>query len=145
MHADVQAAPNKSIILLHACAHNPTGVDPTEAQWREISQLVKEKQHFPFFDMVRVLHSRVFCAELMVPVCPWFRRPIRALPPATSTRTHLLCGTSLRRVTRWCSASRLPRCDCSPMRYMRALQDVDANLPARTWACTASVSVHSPS
>lgn len=38
-------------MLLHACAHNPTGVDPTQEQWREISDLVKEKKLFPFFDM----------------------------------------------------------------------------------------------
>jgi hypothetical protein len=31
---------------------NPTGVDPTEAQWRELSDLVKSKKHFAFFDMV---------------------------------------------------------------------------------------------
>jgi len=37
--------------LLHACAHNPTGIDPTEAQWTEISDIVKEKKLFPFFDM----------------------------------------------------------------------------------------------
>lgn len=43
-------APNGSIILLHACAHNPTGVDPTPEQWREIAALMKEKKHFPFFD-----------------------------------------------------------------------------------------------
>ncbi|KAL2005687.1 hypothetical protein VTN00DRAFT_10180 [Thermoascus crustaceus] len=49
--ADLKAAPNKSIILLHACAHNPTGVDPTEAQWRQISDVMKEKEHFAFFDM----------------------------------------------------------------------------------------------
>ena len=36
---------------MHACAHNPTGVDPTPAQWRDISDLVKEKKLFPFFDM----------------------------------------------------------------------------------------------
>lgn len=29
----------------------PTGVDPTHAQWREISDLVKDKKHIPFFDM----------------------------------------------------------------------------------------------
>ncbi|KAK1923139.1 putative aspartate aminotransferase mitochondrial precursor [Papiliotrema laurentii] len=51
MKADIKAAPEGSIILLHACAHNPTGVDPTEAQWRELSDIVKEKKHFPFFDM----------------------------------------------------------------------------------------------
>lgn len=38
-------------MLLHACAHNPTGVDPTEAQWKAISEIVKEKKLFPFFDM----------------------------------------------------------------------------------------------
>jgi aspartate aminotransferase len=35
---------------LHACAHNPTGVDPSEQQWKELSKLFKKKGHFPFFD-----------------------------------------------------------------------------------------------
>ncbi|KDQ63696.1 hypothetical protein JAAARDRAFT_29716 [Jaapia argillacea MUCL 33604] len=48
---DLQNAPEKSIVLFHACAHNPTGVDPTQEQWSELSDLVKEKQLFPFFDM----------------------------------------------------------------------------------------------
>ncbi|EGO58806.1 aspartate aminotransferase [Neurospora tetrasperma FGSC 2508] len=43
-------APERSIILLHACAHNPTGVDPTLAQWREIAEIMAAKGHFPFFD-----------------------------------------------------------------------------------------------
>ncbi|KAK3323392.1 aspartate aminotransferase [Cercophora scortea] len=43
-------APDHSIILLHACAHNPTGVDPTLAQWREIAEVMAAKKHFPFFD-----------------------------------------------------------------------------------------------
>lgn len=51
MIADIKAAPEKSIIVLHACAHNPTGVDPTKEQWKEIAEAVKEKQHFAFFDM----------------------------------------------------------------------------------------------
>ncbi|KAF9056219.1 aspartate aminotransferase [Panaeolus papilionaceus] len=51
LKADLQAAPEGSIVLLHACAHNPTGVDPTPAQWAEISDIVKEKKLFPFFDM----------------------------------------------------------------------------------------------
>jgi len=49
--ADIQAAPENSIILLHACAHNPTGVDPTQDQWRQISDVMKQKGHFAFFDM----------------------------------------------------------------------------------------------
>lgn len=36
-----QNAPNGSFFLLHACAHNPTGVDPSEEQWREISSQIK--------------------------------------------------------------------------------------------------------
>ena len=47
----VQAASPKDVILLHACAHNPTGVDPTPEQWKEISSVMKDKQLFPFFDM----------------------------------------------------------------------------------------------
>ncbi|KAJ6188759.1 hypothetical protein N7519_003667 [Penicillium mononematosum] len=49
--ADIKAAPEGSIILLHACAHNPTGVDPNQAQWRQISDVMKQKGHFAFFDM----------------------------------------------------------------------------------------------
>ncbi|KAI9753274.1 MAG: 39S ribosomal protein L24, mitochondrial [Chaenotheca gracillima] len=51
MIADIKAAPQGSIFLLHACAHNPTGVDPTEAQWQQISDAVKAGNHFAFFDM----------------------------------------------------------------------------------------------
>ncbi|KAL9633048.1 MAG: hypothetical protein Q9204_003559, partial [Flavoplaca sp. TL-2023a] len=51
MVADIKAAPEGSVVLLHACAHNPTGIDPTEAQWKQISDVVKEKKHYPFFDM----------------------------------------------------------------------------------------------
>lgn len=43
--------PEKSIVLLHACAHNPTGVDPKPEQWAELSALIKKKNLFPFFDM----------------------------------------------------------------------------------------------
>ncbi|RUS17675.1 aspartate aminotransferase [Endogone sp. FLAS-F59071] len=48
---DVKKADKNSIILLHACAHNPTGVDPTQDQWNEISKAIKERDHFVFFDM----------------------------------------------------------------------------------------------
>lgn len=48
--ADLRAASNGSILLLHACAHNPTGCDPTREQWKEIAQLCQEKQFLVFFD-----------------------------------------------------------------------------------------------
>ncbi|KAJ5330296.1 Aspartate aminotransferase [Penicillium atrosanguineum] len=37
-------------ILLHACAHNPTGLDPTKEQWEEIALVCKEKKLFVIFD-----------------------------------------------------------------------------------------------
>jgi aspartate aminotransferase len=37
--------------LLHACAHNPTGVDPTAEQWQELSALMKKRNLYPYFDM----------------------------------------------------------------------------------------------
>ncbi|KAH8704895.1 putative aspartate aminotransferase [Talaromyces proteolyticus] len=43
------AAP-KSILVLHASAHNPTGWDPTPEQWKAIGVVVKERQLFPLFD-----------------------------------------------------------------------------------------------
>lgn len=43
MCEDLAAAPDGSIVLLHACAHNPTGIDPTEAQWRELCSKIKSR------------------------------------------------------------------------------------------------------
>jgi len=51
MLQDLRKAPEGSIILLHACAHNPTGVDPTQDQWKAISAVIKERKHFTFFDL----------------------------------------------------------------------------------------------
>lgn len=48
---DLAKLPPKTIVLLHACAHNPSGVDPKPEQWKEISELMKKRQLFPFFDM----------------------------------------------------------------------------------------------
>ncbi|KAK3041690.1 hypothetical protein RJ639_001500 [Escallonia herrerae] len=47
---DLGAAPSGAIVLLHACAHNPTGVDPTLDQWEQIRQLMRSKGLLPFFD-----------------------------------------------------------------------------------------------
>ncbi|CAJ0955071.1 unnamed protein product, partial [Mesorhabditis belari] len=49
--ADIAAIPKGSVILLHACAHNPTGVDPTRDQWKKISEVCKQRELFVFFDM----------------------------------------------------------------------------------------------
>lgn len=46
----LKSAPEKSVFLLHACAHNPTGVDPTHEQWKEIASVMKKRRHYAFFD-----------------------------------------------------------------------------------------------
>jgi len=50
MLADLAAFPRGSFILLHACAHNPTGVDPTEEQWKQIAAAMQKAGLIPFFD-----------------------------------------------------------------------------------------------
>ncbi|UZJ56626.1 hypothetical protein CBS101457_005946 [Exobasidium rhododendri] len=46
----LNSAANGSVFLLHACAHNPTGVDPTREQWHQIADIMETKGHFAFFD-----------------------------------------------------------------------------------------------
>ncbi|XP_048362857.1 aspartate aminotransferase, cytoplasmic-like [Sphaerodactylus townsendi] len=47
---DLEEAPEFSIFVLHACAHNPTGTDPTQEQWKMIAAVMKRRFLFPFFD-----------------------------------------------------------------------------------------------
>lgn len=42
---------SESIILLHACCHNPTGMDLTSSQWEEVLEIVQAKKLFPLVDM----------------------------------------------------------------------------------------------
>ncbi len=51
MLATLQQLPPRSIVLMHPCCHNPTGVDLSSSQWDEVIQVVKQKQLIPFFDM----------------------------------------------------------------------------------------------
>ncbi|KAI5957141.1 AAT2 [Candida jiufengensis] len=46
----INTAEDGSIFLLHACAHNPTGLDPTENQWDEILKALEAKKHIILFD-----------------------------------------------------------------------------------------------
>jgi aromatic-amino-acid transaminase len=51
MKAALAAMPAKSIVVLHACCHNPTGADLTVAQWKEVVAAIKEKNLVAFIDM----------------------------------------------------------------------------------------------
>lgn len=47
---DLSRIPKGHTILLHACAHNPTGVDPTFEQWKQIADVIHSRGLIPFFD-----------------------------------------------------------------------------------------------
>ena len=50
MLEDLDQAPNESIVMLHVCAHNPTGCDPSREDWGKILEVVKRKNHLAMFD-----------------------------------------------------------------------------------------------
>lgn len=47
----LEQLPAQSIVVLHACCHNPTGIDPTLEQWQQIADALVAKQHIPFIDI----------------------------------------------------------------------------------------------
>jgi aromatic-amino-acid transaminase len=51
MRSALQAAPAGTIVVLHACCHNPTGYDLTPAQWDEVVAIVEARNLVPFLDM----------------------------------------------------------------------------------------------
>jgi len=51
MLADLNAAATGTVVVLHACCHNPTGYDITPAQWDEVIAVLKAKGLVPFLDM----------------------------------------------------------------------------------------------
>ncbi len=51
MIAALQSMPAGDVVVLHACCHNPTGVDPTPAQWQKILSVVRARGLVPFLDL----------------------------------------------------------------------------------------------
>ena len=51
MLADLNAAAAGTVVVLHACCHNPTGYDITAAQWDQVIEVVKAKNLVAFLDM----------------------------------------------------------------------------------------------
>ncbi|UTW07355.1 amino acid aminotransferase [Pseudomonas benzenivorans] len=48
---DLKNLPARSIVVLHACCHNPTGVDLTMDDWQAILEVLREREHVPFLDI----------------------------------------------------------------------------------------------
>ena len=51
MLAAFKALPEQSIVLLHACCHNPTGVDLSAAQWAELIPVIRSRRLIPYVDI----------------------------------------------------------------------------------------------
>jgi len=51
MLESLKSYPANTIIVLHACCHNPTGVDLSAEQWKEVVAVIKERNLIPFLDM----------------------------------------------------------------------------------------------
>ncbi len=51
MLATLQMLPGRSLVLLHACCHNPTGVDLTRAQWQQLIPVLKSRELLPYLDL----------------------------------------------------------------------------------------------
>lgn len=51
MLEDLKALPTKTVVLLHGCCHNPTGIDLTLDDWKKVIEVVKEKKLVPFIDL----------------------------------------------------------------------------------------------
>jgi aspartate/tyrosine/aromatic aminotransferase len=47
----LRAVPEGEIVLLHACCHNPSGLDPVEDEWRAIADVIVERRLVPFIDI----------------------------------------------------------------------------------------------
>ncbi|MGH8294339.1 MAG: aromatic amino acid transaminase [Steroidobacteraceae bacterium] len=70
----VDRLPPRSVVLLHASCHNPTGADLEDGQWRELLGLVRRRSLLPFIDIAYqglgrglaedACGPRLFCAEL---------------------------------------------------------------------------------
>jgi aromatic-amino-acid transaminase len=51
MIEDLEAIPRGSVVVLHACCHNPTGVDPSPEEWGRIAETLNRRGLIPFLDM----------------------------------------------------------------------------------------------
>ncbi len=70
MIAALDRVPAGSIVVLHACCHNPTGVDPSAEQWSRILEIVRSRGQIPFLDLA----YQGFGGELVLQVLLALRR-----------------------------------------------------------------------
>lgn len=122
MKAALSQIPAGDVVLLHACCHNPSGVDPTAEQWKEIAAIVHERNILPLVDFAYqgfgagILEDAVGLKELAQPgkellICSSFSKNfglygerVGALTVVTSSeeavqRCCRRCGSACGRIT----------------------------------------------
>jgi aspartate/tyrosine/aromatic aminotransferase len=50
MAASLEKIPAGDVVLLHGCCHNPTGIDPSPQQWKQIADILQQRQLLPLID-----------------------------------------------------------------------------------------------
>jgi len=63
----LRGIPKRSVVLLHACCHNPTGVDLTRAQWTELIPLLRQRELLPYLDLAYQGYGEGMDADAWVP------------------------------------------------------------------------------
>ena len=93
MLEDLRQLPAQSIVVLHACCHNPTGVDLSPEQWVAVLEVLRERDLIPFLDIAYqgfaegVYEDAMPCACLLTQAC-------RSLCPARSL-SHFRCTANV--------------------------------------------------
>ncbi|MDR1767643.1 MAG: aspartate/tyrosine/aromatic aminotransferase [Propionibacteriaceae bacterium] len=85
-----QAAPG-TIVVLHACCHNPTGYDLDAGQWRQVADAVQERQLVPFLDMAYQGFAQGVAADGAV-VAEFAKRPLALLVSTSFSKSLSLYG-----------------------------------------------------
>ncbi|KAK2592459.1 hypothetical protein QQS21_009838 [Conoideocrella luteorostrata] len=106
MISKLETAAPGDVVLLHACAHNPTGVDPTKSQWESVADVCERRGLFPFFDCAYQGFASGDLAEDAWAVRHFLKRDTLEMAVAQSFSKnmglygervgalHLLCGTA---------------------------------------------------
>jgi aspartate aminotransferase len=94
----------RTVVLLHASCHNPTGADLSQDQWRAVLALVKRRQLLPFLDMAYqglgdgleadAFAIRLFCAELPEVLCAVSCSKNFGLYRERTGSLHVSCSTA---------------------------------------------------
>ncbi|CAM9485915.1 unnamed protein product [Choristocarpus tenellus] len=106
MLEDLRAAPPGAVVLLHVCAHNPTGMDPTPSQWESIAEVVRKGALIPLFDNAYQGFATGKLEEDAYPVCLFERRGLQFLVVCSFSKSMGLYSTRTGALHAVCSSRR---------------------------------------